>query len=133
MRAGRFSFKFSGFAVDGNDEQYYLVGLGVMDLLNGGKIAGKQTSTITKLEGLGSKLIVTYPALTGTYRFDADGTGSATITFTSLEQVLEGSFAFVTVGGDDRFWMISTGAKIMSQQGILADEVVSGEAVRMAG
>nr|WP_295658813.1 hypothetical protein [Polymorphobacter sp.] len=131
MRAGRFSFKFSGFAVDGNDDQYYLVGLGVMELLDSGKITGKQTSTITKLEGLGSKLIVTYPVLTGTYSFDADGTGVATITFTTPDQLLEGSFAFVTVGGDDRFWMTSTGAKIMSQQGILADEVVSGEAVRM--
>ena len=134
MVAGKFSFRFSGFSVDGNDEPYYLVGLGIMVLNADGTLGGQQSSTITKLTGAGCRLMyVPKTVLTGTYQFDADGTGDATITFTSPQQVLKGTFDFVKVGGDDRFWMISTGAQIVSQQGILADEVNAGEAVRMPG
>ena len=130
MIAGTFAFRFSGFSVDGNDEQYYLVGVGIMQLHNDGSVSGSQRSTITKLVGSGCKLQRSHDTMAGTYQFAADGTGAATITFTSVDQVLEGTFDFVRVDAD-RFWMISSGARIMSSEGILADEVVSGEAVRM--
>ncbi len=132
MISGNFAYRFSGFSVDGNDEQYYLVGLGIMRLKDDGTVAGSQKSTITKLVGPGCKLQRSHDTLSGTYQFAADGMGDATITFTSPDQVLKGTFDFVSVDGD-RFWLISTGAHILSQEGIRADEVVSGEAVRMPG
>lgn len=132
MTPGRFSFRFGGAAVDGNDQAYHLVGLGVLVLNPDGTVGGTQSSTITKLVGAGCQLVYTKNTLSGTFQFAGDGTGNATIVFTSANEVLTGTFDFVLAPDENRFWMISTGAKITSMQGILADEVVSGEAVRLA-
>jgi hypothetical protein len=144
MFNGLYTYRFGGFSVN-KGVPHHVVGVGTMVLksLAGsgpGEIkAGTHVSTATQLTG-DAVLNTEAFTLTGTFTPSLLGANiwDATITFTSTDvdengdpdEVLEGSFAFVPAGSDDRFWLILTGAT-NETAGRVADEVVSGEAVRL--
>jgi hypothetical protein len=129
---GAFSYRFSGFSMNGNTFPYHIVGLGLMNLNADGTLDGRQRSSITRLWGSGATLENAVFTLKGRYEFDDHGLGHAAVTFSSDDQELEGGFDFVVADSVDRFWLISSGAAIVGPgSALMADEVVSGEAVRM--
>jgi len=132
---GEFAFRFAGHSMDENATPYHLVGVGLVRFSPDGRIGGRHRSTITALDGFGSELQHTEFDLSGIYTFDGRW-GAAEITFSAPIQVLMGTFEFVPAGAD-RFWLISSGAKLMQSHGRdldppgKANEVVSGEAVKI--
>ncbi len=133
-RAGKYVFHFSGFTM-ANDTPYYLVGLGQFTLDATGKLTGTQTSSITPIAGQGATLSYAAYTLTGTWTIGANGTGTATIKFSSKPQTMTGTFDLVAVGDTGRIWMISTGATVQASKArigtYIADEVNHGEAIKV--
>ena len=132
MIYGRFAHRFNGFSVDSNSNPFALVGLGTIDVGEGGSITGSQHSSVTQLLGLGLgfPLHAKY-VLTGQFRIDASGTGTAEITFTSPQQTMIGTFD-VQVVDQDRIWLISSGGRVTLPSPAIFNEVVSGELVRLS-
>ncbi|WP_372784407.1 hypothetical protein [Phenylobacterium sp.] len=145
MLEGSYAYRFNGFAVD-LAVPSYVIGVGTMTFGPGGSINGYHRSSGTQLGGGGSVMEVAEFTLTGTLGLSAKPYGSqdleAKITFTMIErrggapthQILHGTFHFIPAGGvadpGERFWFISTGATHQTS-GLAADEVISGEGVRM--
>jgi hypothetical protein len=134
---GSFAFKFEGFSVR-DATLYRLVGVGVFDLDDQGKLTGRHQSSITPLQGQNARLSTARYDLTGQVVLQNDGTGSATIAFRATDPGplnLDGTF-FVVIGGSvDRLWFISSGSTIPPDpsggEATPADELVSLEAVRI--
>jgi hypothetical protein len=115
-----------------------------------GGITGRQTSSATQLSGEGAVIEVCEFDMLGDVAEDAGGLWKADIVFTMTggngngppSQVMNTTFTLVPAGGvgdpTKRFWLISTGAtdltpgapKRTTSSG--PDEVVSGEAIRIA-
>ena len=146
MIAGTYAHRFSGYAVV-QGVPCCVAGLGIMSIAPTGAITGQQTSSATQLQGAGAAIEVAEYSLKGSVTAHSGGLSKATITFTQTggnangpkNQVEVGTFAIVPAGGvtdmDERFWLVSTGAKVTGGSGSAsgpADEVVSGEAVRIA-
>lgn len=139
MVEGEYSYRFSGNAMK-DGLPHYIVGAGILAFELNGRVTGAQSSSITRLTGSGATLKNAQFDLLGTYWSTGKGRWSARVTFTSLsrdaagrpEQILTGTFDFVSVGDDNRFWMIATGA-VNQTTGVdkPACEVISGEAVRL--
>lgn len=135
---GSFAFKFEGFTLQ-TATLYRLVGVGVFELDEKGKLTGHQKSSITALQGQGASLDTAHYNLGGQVTLENDGTGSATIAFRSTDgrPNVNGAFFMVIGGSADRLWFISSGSTIPSGSGQAqptpADELVSLEAVRMKG
>jgi hypothetical protein len=130
--AGKYVFRFNGFSM-AEDVPYYIVGVGKFALDENGGLTGSQKTSITLISGQGASLANNAYTLSGSWTMNSDGTGTAKIVFQSPAQTLTGTFDLVAAGGD-RFWMISSGATVAPQGGELgytADEVVSGEAVKI--
>ncbi len=145
MFDGTYAYRFGGFSVH-RGVPHHVVGTGTMTMTwdasaRRGKVTdGLHVSTATQLTGDAAVLGTKAFKLTGSF-VQAPAGGHiwiADIVFTSTDlndagtpnQVLDGSFAFVPAGDDSRFWLISTGAKNETAHR-KADEVVSGEAVRL--
>ena len=144
--SGTYAYRFSGFAVV-EGIACSVVGIGTMDIDTSGNITGNQTSSATQLKGDAAVIEVGTYSLAGTVGAARKGSGAgaleATITFTMTwgngngpaKQTLKGTFSIVPCGGvadpGEKFWLISTGAR-EETQGVDADEVVSGEAIRIA-
>lgn len=134
MRNGRYAFRFSGASAKVG-RPHHIVGLGHMNI-DGERITGHHSSTITELLEQDSKLQHTYFSLEGRYFPGPNGLWSATILFISMDrtpdgqpaQTLDATFDFVAMGAQDHFWIISTGARNVTENQD-ANEVVSGEAV----
>lgn len=138
MTPGTYAYRFSGSTVDANGDPYALAGVGVLVLGADGSVSGQQNSSITKLDGFDAQLMYASYKIKGTYTGGAAGQiGQAELDFTSPQQNLRGTFDFVAAA-DDRMWLISTGAVLIGPNGLPIpgarppDEVVSGEAVRVA-
>ncbi len=148
MIAGTYAHRFSGYAVV-QGIPCSVVGLGTMSIQPTGAVTGRQISSATQLEGDGAVIEVGEFDLIGSLTADTGGLWKATITFTQTggnangpqDQVLVGTFSLVPAGGVvdmyERLWLISTGATLMTSGSNPiplgpADEVVSGEAVRIA-
>lgn len=125
--SGDWAYRFSGFSVFENTP-CYLVGMGVLKLNADGTIKGKQTATLTPLTGTGQGLLHREMDLSGTYSSNGIW-GSSRLTFLNPDEHEVGTFDIIHVD-PDRFWMISTGARMMPAKSP-ADEVNSGEAVRI--
>ncbi len=139
MRTGKYAYQFSGSAMS-KGIHFHLVGVGIMTLESGGAISGRHTASLTPLQGMYAAIDVRRFNLVGHYGprpgGDDDDVLEAQITFTELDnnntaQVLKAKFSLVPAG-ENRFWMISTGA-FNETSNLAADEVVSGEAVLMTG
>ena len=138
MTPGTYAYRFSGSSVDENGDAYHLVGVGVLVIAADNSITGEQSSSITRLDGQDAKLEKAHYTIKGNLTGgDVGQLGEATLQFSSPQQDLNGTFAFVAAGSD-RMWLISTGAMLTGPNGLpirgarLPDEVVSGEAVRVA-
>jgi hypothetical protein len=130
MQDGKYSFRFNGYTMS-NGGSFYLVGVGTMVLSNQVISSGGESSSITRLSGGGAALAHARYTLDGNYEVTAGGIHPANIKFTETGgqgQVLESQFDLVPAG-EDRFWFISTQTLDVTQGSIVADEVVSGEAV----
>jgi hypothetical protein len=129
---GNYAYRFSGFSMRSDEGfPYYIVGLGILSLDGAGNITGSLTSSITRLSDSDASLIHGKYAVTGSYTFAADSTGSATLTLSSPDQTMVGTFDLVAASAD-RIFLISTGATLSPPSGVTPDEVVSGEAIRIA-
>ncbi len=140
MNAGDYSYRFSGFAMDGTTPNY-LVGVGVMTLDANNQISGHHTSAVAPIQDIGAVLKVAHFSLSGSFGAPSNPMGpndlEAKILFTQLAtdkdrplQVLDTAFAVVPAGDADRFWLISTFAHNDTLKK-LAIECVTGEAVKM--
>lgn len=141
--SGIYAYRFSGFAVV-EGIPCTVVGLGNMTIGADGSITGFQTSSATQLQGDGAEIEVATFSLKGTFAPKSGGGPNyyeATLDFHLTggngngpsKQNLTGTFSIVAAGGiadpGERLWLISTGA---TTNGSDADEVVSGEAIRIA-
>ena len=145
MIHGTYAYRFNGFAVDLAIPSS-VIGVGTMILDANGKISGFHRASSTQLAGGGSTIGVAEFKLEGTLSPADRPYGpqdlAAEITFTMIhsyggapkEQVLLGRFHFIAAGGEkdpgERFWFISAGAEHLHTKA-LADEVISGEGVRV--
>jgi hypothetical protein len=134
--AGRFAYKFSGYAVL-QMRSWWLMGLGTLEIGQDGKVKGAQRSTIMPTEGQGIDLIKGAWDLQGTIRVQSDATGHASIRFSRTTakgetRLLDGEF-FVLVPEVNRFWMISTEVIIINPGVPIrkAHESVEVEAIRI--
>jgi hypothetical protein len=130
MLAGKYVFRFDGFCM-AEDTPYFLAGVGKFNLDQSNQLAGILKSSITQIAGPGAALSHSTYSIAGTWNVNNDEMDTATITFQSPKQTMTGTFDLVAADGPNHFWLISTGAKIAGQNGD-ADEVVSGEAYRVA-
>ncbi len=140
IRPGLYSHRFSGSAMDPNTSPNQLVGLGYMRVsaaAGGAEISGAQDSAFLPLKGSNAAVHHRRFTLAGTVtRRAGEPSWTATIIFTQIDsdrpQIMEGDFALVAGGDDDRFWLISTGGRLISGGGAAAPEAVSGELVRLS-
>jgi hypothetical protein len=134
MLTGKYAFKFSGFSRNNAKTPHHIVGLGVMEIFADKTIKGSQRTSMWTLTGEESHALTARFTLTGDHGLNEDQTGHANLVFTSVDppQVLVASFDFVAVDGGQRLWLISTGAENSSLGDDPADEIVSGEAVRLS-
>jgi hypothetical protein len=136
---GRYSFRFAGYAMS-RAIPHHLVGIGWMQLGPGASpeeqaIGGEHVAAITRLEGSDAAFESTRYTMTGKL-IEKDGFGLASIVFTEHgaamdKQILEAGFQLVPAG-DGRIWLISSSTRIVSSGNAPADELVSGEAVRIS-
>ena len=133
--AGRYAFRFSGFN-NTNPDPMYLGGLGSFDLRStspaAGEISGKQNFAKMLLIGQSPQAEMGVFDIRGEYTLNADGTGSASITFKNDAKQLLGQYKLIVAGAPDRFWLISDGIKQISSN-TSEPEVTNIEAVRMTG
>jgi hypothetical protein len=135
IREGKYAYRFSGYAMDPDlTTPFYLVGIGAFTLGPGGKIAGEHRSTLTTLQGGNATPVPGVFSLSGSYEPGDADFASALLVFTSRPpsppQTLQGGFVF-TPAGPDRYWLISTTTHILKPESSPANEVVSGEVVRI--
>lgn len=128
--AGRYAFRFNGFSMGQNVMPYYIVGLGTFVVDDTGDVTGALKSSITQLAGSQSKMLHSEFSLVGTFSLKTGGAGDASILFKSPDEEMRGEFDLVAAG-PDRFWLISSGGNLMPSFTI-TDEVVSGEAIKLA-
>jgi hypothetical protein len=136
---GRYALRFSGFTMAYNI-LYHLSGLGQFEIDPNGKLTGQQRSSITALQGQEAKLEKATYDLNGTVTLDKYGNGSAAVHFkeTTSGRQLDGQFYILVAGTPDRLWLVSSGATVPGLRARLgssvtsADELMSGEAIRMA-
>jgi hypothetical protein len=129
--AGTFAFRFHGFTME-NAIMYFLAGVGRFQLDAQGNLTGDHRSSITALQGQGAALKQGAYQLAGSIAVQDDGTGTASITFTSADgqgRTLDGTFNLVVVDAD-HLWFVSSG-ETLPPSGQPADELVNLEAVRM--
>jgi hypothetical protein len=138
--AGNHAFRFDGYSMVAGQIPYYIVGTGLVTLAKNLTLSGQQTSSTTPLAATQANpatILVCNYKLTGSYTFNVkDGTGTATIQFDPVDPGDKdkncaaeiGTFSLVSVGSN-RFWLISTGAKLLD--GTETDEVVQIEAIRI--
>lgn len=133
--AGKYSFRFSGYAMDNNNRPYTLIGSGLFTLMADGKLTGWQSSAVLCLQGQDSKVIKNKFLLSGTYEMAGDGSGTASVTFTPKESPnspeLSGAFDLVMAGSADHIWITSMGGTLAGSE-IPITELVSGEAIRLS-
>lgn len=131
--AGRFAFRFSGFAMR-NNILYNLAGVGQFEIDAEGNLLGNHRSSLSPLQGQGAYLHAGNYDLDGDISLSGDGvTGYAKIFFkdkTGKGRDLEGEFYVAAAGSADRLWLVSSRAEIPT--GMPADELVSMEAIRIA-
>jgi hypothetical protein len=116
--------------------RYNLVGVGLLEIQKNGKITGHHRSSLTPLQGQEAKLQTGAYDLKGDITFKSSGTGDATIRFKKVRGDgvdVDGKFFVQVAGSADRLWFISSGATLPNSNGIASDELVTLEAVRMAG
>lgn len=140
---GLYAYRFSGFAVV-QEKSFHVIGVGTMTASSDGRIRGQQSSTATKMVGAHAVLSFATYSMEGTWwatRGDGANEYQASITFDQTggnehaptNQHVEGNFRIVAAGGvadpGEHLWLISAGA---TTDGKESDEVISGEAVRIA-
>lgn len=139
IRSGLYSHRFSGCAMDRNTSPNHLVGLGYMRIAktaDGADVTGSQDSSFLPLSGSNAAVHHRRFTLAGKVtRRAGEPSWTARIVFTQIDsdspQILEGDFALVSGGDEDRFWLISTGSRLINGGGGAAPEAVSGELVRL--
>jgi hypothetical protein len=129
---GRYSFRFGGYAMS-RAIPHHVTGVGWMQL-SAGTIKGEHVSAITRLSGSDAAFENNRYKLEGTL-VEKDNFGLAQIRFSEDDsvmerQILDAAFHLVPAGAD-RFWLVSTSTRIVSAGNAPADELVSGEAVRI--
>jgi hypothetical protein len=132
--AGKFAFKFSGFALL-QARPFYLTGLGHLEIDEHGNLTGAQQAAVMAIQGLDANFQTGAYALEGKIEVNEDdGTGKAKILFTKKSgegKDVDGHFHVQLAGNADRFWLISTGAT-EPKTGEPAYELVNAEAVRVS-
>jgi hypothetical protein len=116
--------------------RYNLVGVGLLQIQKNGKITGRHRSSLTPLQGQEAELKTGVYDLQGDIKLQSSGTGDATIHFKKVRGHgvdVDGNFFVQVAGSADRLWFISSGATLPNSNGIASDELVTLEAVRMAG
>ena len=139
IRPGLYSHRFSGSAMDRNTSPNHLVGLGYMRITktaDGADVTGSQDSSFLPLSGSNAAVHHRRFTLAGSVtRRTGEPSWTAKIVFTQIDsdspQILEGEYALVCGGGEDRFWLISTGSRL-SNGGGASPEAVSGELFRLS-
>jgi hypothetical protein len=133
---GKYAYRFNGYVMAYNI-RYYLVGVGHFEIRSHGQISGRHRSSLSPLQGQQACLTTGVYDLEGTIKVDQSGSGEAKIRFTKVsgegEPLLDGKFFVQVAGSADRLWFISSGATLPNSKGAKADELVTLEAVRMAG
>lgn len=135
---GKYSFRFGGYAMSAAI-QHHLVGVGWMRLApapHDGEqtIEGEHISAIQQLDGSSPEFESNRYSLKGAMTVK-NNFAVAAIRFqedpSAMDpQVLDAVFHLVPAG-PDRMWLISTSTWIVSSGNALADEIVSGEAIRI--
>jgi hypothetical protein len=144
---GRYAFRFSGFtrvasdARDRNGVPHHIVGVGHVEFLRHGAIAGRQSSTVIAISGPGPTLQRTVFELAGSYLVRADQTGALTVFFHRVsnpntpkesiadEPEMSDVFEFVSLDRGARLNLVSTAPTLLPDNEIV-DELVSVEAFR---
>jgi hypothetical protein len=129
---GTFAYRFGGFTML-NGVPYRLAGLGQFQIdAKTGELTGRQRSSLTALHGQGVTLKTGEFSIAGSISMQADGVGSATLTFTKTTDGsgVKGEFNLLAAGSADRIWLVSSGGVVLGS-GEPADELVEGEAVRI--
>jgi hypothetical protein len=129
--AGSFVYRFSGPAMQ-NAISYQLMGIGQFQLDQQGNLSGNHKYSILALQGQAANLLTGAYRLKGQLLVDGDGTGSATIQFTSTQgqgRDLDGQFHVLVAETVDRLWFVSSGATLSN--GEPAQELASLEAIRV--
>ena len=132
---GKYAYRFNGYVMAYNI-RYYSVGVGLFEIHGHGQISGRHRSSLSPLQGQQACLTTGVYDLKGTIKVDRSGTGDAGIRFTKVSgegQDVDGKFFVQVAGSADRLWFISSGATLPNSKGVEADELVTLEAVRMAG
>jgi hypothetical protein len=127
--AGRFAYRFGGFAV--NMDSYHLAGIGYLDIKNDGSLTGNHRFSLLRLRGQ-DKLETGEYSLAGTLSMNSNGTGSAKVRFTTTSPGFDDADSnfHVILGGDvDHLWLISAGGKRVGN-GDPTRELTQLEAVR---
>jgi hypothetical protein len=109
--AGRFAYKFQGQAIaSGND--YLLMGVGYMTLAADGSLTGHHKFSLLLLANT-NQLITGGYSLGGNVTMGADGTGTATITFTpdpgTTTSGSTGTYNVVMGGDYNHLWFVTSG------------------------
>jgi hypothetical protein len=128
--AGRFAYRFGGFAV--NMDGYYLAGVGFLDIANDGTLKGNHRFSLLRLRGQDELKTGEY-SLAGTLSMNSDGTGSAKVRFTTNSSGFDNSDSsfHVILGSDiNHLWFITAGGKRVGS-GNPTCELTQLEAVRM--
>ena len=136
---GWYSFRFGGYAMS-RAIPHHVVGIGRMRLATDaatGKqaVTGDHVSAISRLAGSDAAFDNNRYTMVGTLA-EIGGYGVAQIRFsedsTTMDpQVLDARFHLLPAG-DGRIWLISTSTRSVSSGNAPADEVISGEAVRIS-
>jgi hypothetical protein len=141
VKDGLYSYKFSGFNKSVNNT-FHLVGIGVLSIKSDKIINGFHSSSIINVN-MGSSDIKpntefkTDGSVSKSEKFE--GVLIANVTFTQTipaggkQQNLKGTFTLCSFG-EDRYTIISTGAKHVlenGQEGPAANECVTGDVVRI--
>jgi len=133
MRDGVYAFRFNGYDVESIGIGY-LVGVGTLKLKNDVIVEGLEESSATLLSKKDNKLLPAKFTLSGRFTRPRNGLFKGDVLFKqtpkgSPNQVLEAIFDLVEAG-ENRYWLISLYTSDLSEGGIEADEIVSGELVR---
>lgn len=139
MKDGRYSYRFDGHAVK-MGLTFVIVGIGSIEVAGMKVVDGVHRSSLARLTGSGAELTHSHFSLDGGARFVKEEHGwDIELVFSEQSapdsrpaQILTGSFRAVEAG-EDRYWLISTGA-VTNMGGVqeTATEVVHGELVRIS-